>query len=84
MSESSAPKSFLDDRFKIKDLGLLNYFLGIEVCYLLSNILLFQKKFISYLLSAYNYADVSVIFSPLDMKHKLYSNIGELLPQPKS
>nr|XP_016441457.1 PREDICTED: uncharacterized mitochondrial protein AtMg00810-like [Nicotiana tabacum] len=31
MSEISALKSYLDEQFKIKDLGTLHYFLGIEV-----------------------------------------------------
>lgn len=29
--EIGALKHFLDDKFKIKDLGFLNYFLGIEI-----------------------------------------------------
>lgn len=31
-NEISALKSFFDEQFKIKDLGCLNYFFGVEVC----------------------------------------------------
>ncbi|XP_070047020.1 uncharacterized mitochondrial protein AtMg00810-like [Nicotiana tomentosiformis] len=84
VASTSSVSSGSPTLFKIKDLGLLNYFLGIEVCYLQSGILLSQKKFISDLLSEYKCADVSTIVSPLDMNHKLHSDVGELLPQPES
>lgn len=44
-------KMFLHDQLKIKYLGTLNYFLGIEVSYYSSGLLLNQKKFIDDLLS---------------------------------
>lgn len=50
LTETDALKPFLHDPFKIKDLGLLNYFLGIEVSYTSSGVLLHQKKFIADLL----------------------------------
>ncbi|XP_019260184.1 PREDICTED: uncharacterized protein LOC109238214 [Nicotiana attenuata] len=43
--EITVLKMFLDDQFKIKDLGLLNYFLGTELLYVDSGVLLHQKKF---------------------------------------
>nr|XP_016480036.1 PREDICTED: uncharacterized mitochondrial protein AtMg00810-like [Nicotiana tabacum] len=71
LKEISALKAFLDAQFKIKDLGLLN-------------ILLFQKKFISDFLSEYKCVDVSPTVSPLDMSHKLHSDVGDLLPHLES
>lgn len=38
-------KIHLDKAFSIKDLGILHYFLGIEVGYLPEGIILTQKKF---------------------------------------
>ncbi|XP_019257719.1 PREDICTED: uncharacterized protein LOC109235931 [Nicotiana attenuata] len=84
LSETSALKSFLDAQFKIKDLGLLNYFLGIEVFYHKSGVLLHQKKFISNFLLEFNCLDASEVVSPLDIAHKLHSDVGELLPKPES
>lgn len=40
----AAMKSFMDDQFKTKDLGILHYFLGIELHYHSSGVLLHQKK----------------------------------------
>ncbi|XP_070037275.1 uncharacterized protein [Nicotiana tomentosiformis] len=80
--EISTLKSFLDAQFKIIDLGLLNYFLGIEVFYHKSGVVLHQKKFITDLLAEYHYSDVSEVVSPLDNSYKLHSGLGDLLPQP--
>lgn len=84
MDEITALKSFLDAEFKIKDLGLLNYFLGIEVFYHSSWVMLHQRKFISDLLSEFNYSDVSPVLCPLDLSTKLKSDVGDLLPRPYS
>nr|XP_018623216.1 uncharacterized mitochondrial protein AtMg00820-like [Nicotiana tomentosiformis] len=70
--------------FKIKGLGLLNYIFGIEVFYHKSGVLLHQKKFISDLLLEYNCLDASEVVSPLDIAHKLHSDVCELLPKPET
>lgn len=44
LTEISALKSFLHDRFKIKDLGLFNYFLGIEVLYTPSGVCCIKRS----------------------------------------
>ncbi|XP_028785728.1 uncharacterized protein LOC114741636 [Neltuma alba] len=46
MSEISSFKSFLNSHFQTKDLGLLKYFLGIEVLRSKKGILLTQKKYV--------------------------------------
>lgn len=50
-SSIAALKLHLHTTFGIKDFGVLHYFLGIEVCYLLEGTLLSQKKFTSELLN---------------------------------
>ncbi|XP_019246574.1 PREDICTED: uncharacterized protein LOC109226237 [Nicotiana attenuata] len=81
-SEISALKSFLDAQFRIKDLGLLHYFLGIEVLYHSSGIILHQKTFINDLLTEYHCSDVSEVVAPLDISLKLHADVGDLLPEP--
>ncbi|XP_070022343.1 uncharacterized protein [Nicotiana sylvestris] len=76
LSEISALKSFLDAQFKIKNLGLLSYFLGIKVFYHKSGVFLHQKRFISDLLLEYNCLDAFEVVSPLDIAHKLHSDVA--------
>ncbi|XP_016570554.2 uncharacterized protein LOC107868382 [Capsicum annuum] len=73
LEEISNLKLFLHDQFKIKDLGLLHYFLGIEVFYSGSGILLHQSKFIHDLLKEYH-CDTS---SSLPQPDKYRSLLGK-------
>lgn len=52
-------KSHLDKVFSIKELGILHYFLGIEINYLPDGIVLSQKKFTSDLLKLCANEDLS-------------------------
>ncbi|XP_059294797.1 uncharacterized mitochondrial protein AtMg00810-like [Lycium ferocissimum] len=83
-SEISALKQFLDAQFRIKDLGLLNYFLGIEILYHSSGVLLHQKKFVYDLITEFGCTDVSSVVSPLELCVKLQSDSGDILPTPES
>ncbi|XP_019261606.1 PREDICTED: uncharacterized protein LOC109239487 [Nicotiana attenuata] len=74
---------FLGDQFKIKDLGLLNYFVGIELLYVDFGVLIHQRKFVSELVAEYGYFDVSAVSSPLELC-VLKSDVGALLPNPES
>ncbi|XP_070020207.1 uncharacterized mitochondrial protein AtMg00810-like [Nicotiana sylvestris] len=80
--EIAALKKFLDNEFKIKDLGLLHYFLGIEVSTSPDGVFLNRKKFILDLLKEYNYLEVSYV-SPLDLNSKLKADSGELFVHPE-
>nr|XP_016507955.1 PREDICTED: uncharacterized mitochondrial protein AtMg00810-like [Nicotiana tabacum] len=84
LDEISSLKAFLDSQFKIKDLGVLNYFLGIKVSYSFYGLLLHQKKFIRDLLHAYDCELVSPVVSPLDLSTKLKADYSDLLPSPES
>ncbi|XP_060185897.1 uncharacterized mitochondrial protein AtMg00810-like [Lycium barbarum] len=70
--------------FRIKDLGTLNHFLGIEVCHTPTGLLLHQRKFIQDLLQEYKCDIVSLVTCPLDHSVKLKSDVGNLLPNPAS
>ncbi|XP_019244384.1 PREDICTED: uncharacterized protein LOC109224252 [Nicotiana attenuata] len=82
LEEISALKLFLDNQFKIKDLGVLNYFLGIEVAYLPSGILLHQRTFIRDLLHDCNCDMLSHVTCPMDLNSKLKAAMGDPLPSP--
>ncbi|XP_019264914.1 PREDICTED: uncharacterized protein LOC109242520 [Nicotiana attenuata] len=83
VSEIYALKSYLDEQFKIKDLGILYYVLGIEVSPTPAGLLLNQRKFILDLLAEYKCYEVSPVVSPLDLTLKLQAADGDLLPNPE-
>nr|XP_016438926.1 PREDICTED: uncharacterized protein LOC107764854 [Nicotiana tabacum] len=80
-AEISSLKSFLDAQFKIKDLGSLSYFLGIEVLYSDYGVLLHQKKFFHDLLLAFHCSDVAFVVCPLPLNVKLKDKEGTPLPK---
>lgn len=81
-TEITALKHFLDDHFKIKDLGSLHYFLEIEVSSNHGGVLLNQKKFVSDLLQQFDCFAVSFVTYPLDLNTKLHADSGDLFPSP--
>uniref|UniRef100_A0A1S4D5W2 Uncharacterized mitochondrial protein AtMg00810-like n=1 Tax=Nicotiana tabacum TaxID=4097 RepID=A0A1S4D5W2_TOBAC len=82
MAEITALKSFLDIEFKINDLGLLNYSLGVEALYHSSWVLLHQKNFISDLLIEFGCSDISPVVCPLALSTKLHFEVGDVFPRP--
>ncbi|XP_070020253.1 uncharacterized mitochondrial protein AtMg00810-like [Nicotiana sylvestris] len=84
LAEITALKSFLDAQFKIKDLGALHYFLGIEVSSLPGGVLLNQKKFVFNLLREFDCLEIAFVVCPLDLNSKLKTDCGDLLAQPES
>ncbi|CAN6727389.1 unnamed protein product [Malus baccata var. baccata] len=63
-------KQSLKQRFAIKDLGILKYFLGIEVATSHKGLFLNQRKYVLDLLKEANMSDVKPAIAPLDSKHK--------------
>lgn len=57
---------FLHDKFKIKDLGKLHYFLRMEVLYKEDGLIISQRKFVLDMLKTYNISSMSYCTSLLD------------------
>jgi len=81
-AEINSLKSFLDDTFKIKDLGEVHYFLGIEVLHTDHGLLLTQRKFTTELLQEFGCNTARSVVCPLDYNTKLHSDEGEALNNP--
>lgn len=75
-------KAHLDQVFSIKDLGILSFFLGIEVSYLSQGIVLTQAKFTKELLSSCDMDVSKPAVTPLPLHLKLSADEGTLLADP--
>ncbi|CAL1361803.1 unnamed protein product [Linum trigynum] len=82
LGDLEAVKLFLKRDFKIKDLGSLKYFLGLEVTRNSSGISVSQRKYCMDLLAETGLLDAKSCKSPLDCKVKLSATKGTLLPDP--
>ena len=70
-------KLFLDNKFKLKDLGTLKYFLGLEVARIKKGISLCQRKFTLELLSDTGLLASKPANVPMEQSAKLSSSMGE-------
>jgi len=75
-------KAKLNILLGIKDLGYLNYFLGLEVAHLSNEIFLSPKKFIAELLQLSDLSDLSPTATSLPLNCKLLPEEGALLLDP--
>ncbi|XP_019242291.1 PREDICTED: uncharacterized protein LOC109222381, partial [Nicotiana attenuata] len=82
LEEIGTLKRYLHETFRIKDLGRLHYFLGLEILYKDNGVLISQRKFTMDLLSEFDCMKYSALTSPLDPSTKLSANEGSLLPDP--
>lgn len=69
-------KSFLRSKFRIKDLGILKYFLGIEIINTDVGICLCQRKYTLELLHEYGMLGCKPCNTPIDLSFKI-SSFGE-------
>ena len=74
--------SSLHSQFAIKDLGILNYFLGVEVSWQGSSLHLSQTKYIQNLFNRVGFTDCKPIATPMTTSHTLFAFIGSLLADP--
>ncbi|XP_060203095.1 uncharacterized mitochondrial protein AtMg00810-like [Lycium barbarum] len=84
IAEMTSVKAFLDAQFRIKDLGLVHYFLGLEIVPHSGGYLMNQHKFTSDLLEEFHCSHFTPISSPLDSSLKLDSDVGDLIHDPSS
>lgn len=76
LDEITSLKTFLHDQFKIKDLGKLHYFLGLEILYRHDGALISQRKFTIDLLKEFDLMDYKVTTFPLDSIKNLKPQMG--------
>lgn len=82
LEENEVLKAFLHEIFKIKYLGRLHYFLGLEVLYKDDWVLISQRKFTMDLLTVFDLTKYSAMTSSLYSSAKLSAHEGSLLPDP--
>jgi len=80
--EIQALKAYLDDTFKIKDLGVAHYFLGMELLPVKDGLVMTQRKFTKELLLEFGDVHTTPVVCRLDSTHKLMPDQGTLLPDP--
>ncbi|XP_061351944.1 uncharacterized mitochondrial protein AtMg00810-like [Gastrolobium bilobum] len=74
--------SVLDSKFKLKNLGTLKYFLGLEIARSPNGISLCQRKYTLQILEDTGLLGCKPSSSPMDANLKLSLHEGELLPDP--
>lgn len=77
-------KKFLNSQFKLKDLGKLKYFLGIEMARSNSEIVISQRHYALQLLEDSGYMDRKLTNTPMDPKVSLSIHDRDLLPDASS
>ena len=82
LDEITATKTFLSNRFKLKDLGQLKYFLGIEVARSKNGIALCQRKYALEILEDTGFLAAKSSLFPVDQNLSLTQGDGELLTDP--
>ena len=75
-------KSSLHNHFKLKDLGKLKYFLGIEVAQSNTGIVISQRKYVLDILEETGMLDCKPVETPMDSNVKLVPGQGEPLKDP--
>jgi len=81
-NEIQTIKTLLDNKFSIKDLGTLKYFLGFEIARSQNGISLCQRKYTLDLLQDAGLLGAKPCSTPMEPHLQLQKNSGDLLPEP--
>ncbi|XP_019267501.1 PREDICTED: uncharacterized protein LOC109244809 [Nicotiana attenuata] len=75
-------KAFLDQKFRIKYLGSVHYFLGLEVSLVEGGYVVHQHKYTKDILSEFHYQDAKPVTTPPDPQNKLHIDSGDPISDP--
>lgn len=78
-SKLNSLKFILDPQLKIKDMGLVHYFLGLEISKHPQDCIMTQHKYTTDLLAEFHCRHFTPILTPLDSSAKLVLDMGEPL-----
>lgn len=76
-------KAYLSKCFKMKDLGKLKYFLGIEIARGPQGMFLSQRKYALDIISEAGLLGCKPVATPMEQNHKLLSDAGPLCKNPE-
>ena len=82
LEEMDALKTFLHSKFKIKDLGSLHFFLGIEFLQEPHGVIMTQRKFAEDLLKEFDQQNATPAHCPLESNLKLRPDFGIPISNP--
>jgi hypothetical protein len=74
-------KNMLNARFDMKDLGLADVILGVQISRTPDGYILSQKHYIEKILEKFNSNDISISKTPVDLTLHLYKNTGHSINQ---
>ncbi|KAI3707507.1 hypothetical protein L6452_26097 [Arctium lappa] len=75
-------KNYLQSRFKIKNLGVLKFFLGIEILETKKGVCMSQRKYCLELLNDFGYLGCKPISTPMDMNLVVTDSVGSEIKDP--
>lgn len=84
LTEINKVKDYLKSNFRIKDIGKLNFFLGIEVLDSGDGICMSQRKYCLELLNDFGYLGCKPISTPMDMNLVVTDSKGSISSPPLS
>nr|XP_016473080.1 PREDICTED: uncharacterized mitochondrial protein AtMg00810-like [Nicotiana tabacum] len=82
LAEIQSIKDFLNTKFKVKNLGSINYFLGMVILREQAGFIVSQRKFTLDMLQEFDVSHLPLVSSLLDLALKLQADDGEYLQNP--